>query len=86
MSKGGGKNPSWNNSLHFNRLSATLLSISLYDHESFKSHDLIGNIEIDISDIFIKTEPTTRQVELDYDGKISARIWLEFVFKGIDSN
>lgn len=70
----GGNKPFWNNTILFNRLSASLLYIALLDHESYKQHDLIGTTEIDISDVFIKTESTTRWVDVYYEGKTSATI------------
>lgn len=70
----GGVSPSWTDTLFFDRLGGTLLHITLLDYETVKDHDFIGSAEVNVSDIFIKTEPTFRTFDLYYDGQVSAKI------------
>ena len=79
--KAGGVNPVWNDTIYFNRFTGNLLFIALLDHETMKDHDVIGTAEIDISDIFVKTEPTTRNINLFHDGVISAKVQIYFFFQ-----
>lgn len=50
----GGTNPTWSDSITFNRTSGNLLNITLWDHEKFKKHDLIANNEVNLLDFMQK--------------------------------
>lgn len=79
--RGGGTQPVWNEMLTFNRLDGHLLYISLLNYETVKGHDAIGSVEIDVSEVFTRAEPTSRWVDMYYDGMVSATIRLEMFFQ-----
>ena len=82
----GGVKPQWNDTLTFNRTTGNRLFINLLDHETMKAHDLIGSTEVDITDIFCKTESTTRWIDLYYENKVSATVRFEIMFQGAPLN
>ena len=55
--------------------------IRLFDHERFKKkHDLIGSVEIDISEYFDPEYSHIKWVDVFYDHQLAAEVKLKFTF------
>lgn len=74
-------NPYWSKVCKFDCSGGKLLFIRLFDHERFKKkHDLIGSVEIDISEYFDPEYSHIKWVDVFYDHQLAAEVKLKFTF------
>ena len=79
--EGGGKNPTWKDSLPFENITAqdSLISLDVFDHDNVSSDDFLGNVTIDIKQILEK-KSVKSGYDLIRDGKVTGEIYVRFDF------
>lgn len=71
---GGGKNPSWNDTLSFKASDCSLIHISVWDEDTASSNDMVGEAQIDLKAIMTQ-KAFADWIKLTYKGKEAGELW-----------
>lgn len=76
---GGGKFPSWTDSMSFRRSAEDIINVEVWDKDTFKD-DLVGQGALAFSTVFKDNNKFNGWVDLTYKGKAAGKILLDVQF------
>lgn len=81
--KNAGKSPSWNDEMVFNRHYENLIIIEVWDTDTFKKDDLIGELSKPLENI-LKNNNYIGTYQLKYENKVAGSIRLEIIWRPVE--